>query len=156
MFFWLCWLFVAALGFSLAVVLGLLPPVASFPAEGGLQGVGSCGKRALHTGSTVVHGLSCSKACGIFPDQGADSCLLHWQVDSLPLSHQGGPVSFLVHGKSRKSFSLKSLTVRYCETGRRGAQLTTQSGDSMGYIRALNLKVHSRFLIQCSLLTLCV
>ena len=39
----------------------------------------------------VVHGLSCSKMCGIFPDQGSNLCLLHWQVDSLPLSHQGRP-----------------------------------------------------------------
>ena len=34
-------------------------------------------------GSVVVaHGLGCSVACGIFPDQGANPCLLHWQVDS--------------------------------------------------------------------------
>ena len=33
--------------------------------------------------------LSCSTACGIFPDQGLNLCLLHWQADSLPLSHQG-------------------------------------------------------------------
>ena len=26
---------------------------------------------------------------GIFLTQGSKSCLLHWQVDSLPLSHQG-------------------------------------------------------------------
>ena len=26
---------------------------------------------------------------GIFPDQGLNPCLLHWQVDSLSLSHQG-------------------------------------------------------------------
>ena len=26
---------------------------------------------------------------GIFPTQGLNSCLLHWQVDSLPLGHQG-------------------------------------------------------------------
>ena len=39
----------------------------------------------------VVHGLSCSAACGIFPDQGADPCPLHWQVDSYPLHHQGSP-----------------------------------------------------------------
>ena len=25
----------------------------------------------------------------IFPDQGLNSCLLHWQADSLPVSHQG-------------------------------------------------------------------
>ena len=37
----------------------------------------------------MAQGLSCSEACGIFPDQGSNLCLLHWQVDSLPLSHQG-------------------------------------------------------------------
>ena len=26
---------------------------------------------------------------GIFPDQGSNLCLLHWQAGSLPLSHQG-------------------------------------------------------------------
>ena len=48
--------------------------------------------RFQRTGSTlVVHGLSCSEARGIFPDQGSNPCLLHWQLDSLPLSHQGSP-----------------------------------------------------------------
>ena len=28
----------------------------------------------------MVHGLSCSTACGIFPDQGSDPCLLNWKV----------------------------------------------------------------------------
>ena len=41
------------------------------------------------TGSIVVtHRLSCSAACGIFPDHGSNPCLLHWQANSLPLSHQ--------------------------------------------------------------------
>ena len=41
-------------------------------------------------GSEVAaHRLSCSEACGIFPDQGSDPCPLHWQVDSYPLCHQG-------------------------------------------------------------------
>ena len=39
----------------------------------------------------VVHELSCSMACGIFLDQGSNLCLLHWQVDSLPVSCQGSP-----------------------------------------------------------------
>ena len=58
-----------------------------------LQGTGS--RRA---GSVVVvHGLSCSAACGIFPDQGSNLCALHWQADSQPLCHQGSPkVSFKV------------------------------------------------------------
>ena len=33
----------------------------------------------------VVHLLSCSTACGIFPDQGSNPCPLHWRVDSQPL-----------------------------------------------------------------------
>ena len=44
-------------------------------------------------GSVVVaHGLSCPEICGIFLDRGSNPCLLHWQVDSLPLSHQGSPI----------------------------------------------------------------
>ena len=39
----------------------------------GLQSAGSV---------VVAHGLSCSAACGIFPDQGSNPCLLCWQVDS--------------------------------------------------------------------------
>ena len=39
----------------------------------------------------VVHRLSCPVACGILRDQGLNPCLLHWQTDSLPLSHQGSP-----------------------------------------------------------------
>ena len=52
--------------------------------------VGSTGSRCA--GSVVVaHGLSCSAACGIFPDQGSNPCPLHWQADSQPLRHQGSP-----------------------------------------------------------------
>ena len=62
------------------MVLGLLIVVASSVAE----------HRLLNTGLIcAVHRLSCSEACGIFPDQGLNPRLLHWQVDSLPLSHQG-------------------------------------------------------------------
>ena len=41
--------------------------------------------------AVVAHGLSCSAACGIFPDQGPNPCPLHWQADSQPLRHQGSP-----------------------------------------------------------------
>ena len=44
----------------------------------------------------MAHGLSCSAVCGVFPDQGLNSCLLHWQVDSLPLSHQVSPGEIVV------------------------------------------------------------
>ena len=89
--FWLCWVFVSVRGLSLVVAsrghsssrcagLSLSRPLL-------LQSTGSrC------AGSVVVaHGPSCSAACGIFPDQGSNPCLLHWQADSQPLRHQGSP-----------------------------------------------------------------
>ena len=62
-----------------------------------LQPVGSgCDSVLWSTGSVVVaHRLSCSAARRIFLDLGLNPCLLHWQVDSLPLSHQGSPSIFL-------------------------------------------------------------
>jgi len=51
------------------------------------------------TGSTAVgHGLSWSGAYGIFSDQGLSPCLLHWQADSSPLSHQGSLREYLFEG----------------------------------------------------------
>ena len=61
-------------------------------------GLSSCGSWALEhrlNRTVVAHGLSCPEACGIFPDQGLNPCFLHWQADSLPLSHQGSPGSIL-------------------------------------------------------------
>ena len=52
-----------------------------------LSGFSSCGSRALEP----RHGLSCSVAHGIVPDQGSNPCLLHRQANSLWLSHQGSP-----------------------------------------------------------------
>ena len=40
---------------------------------------------------------------GIFPTQGSNRGLLHWQLDSLPLSHQGSP-NFLEVTTDRKYF----------------------------------------------------
>ena len=39
----------------------------------------------------MAHGLSCSAACGIFPDQGSNPCPLHWQADSYLMRPQGSP-----------------------------------------------------------------
>ena len=53
---------------------------------------GCTGSLFLHVGflylwckgfSSVVHGLSCPTACGIFPDQGSNPCPLHWQADGV-------------------------------------------------------------------------
>ena len=67
-----------------------------------MQGFSSCGKQGLlfvavyglltAVASVVVeHKLSCSMACGIFPDQGLNPRPLHWQTDSYALYHQGSP-----------------------------------------------------------------
>ena len=81
-YFWLCWVFISVRGLSLVAASGghsssrcaglsLSRPLP-------LRSTGS--RRA---GSVVVaHGLSCSAACGIFPDQGSNPCPLHWQADS--------------------------------------------------------------------------
>ena len=80
-------------GLIFVVVRGLLIAVASLVAEHRLQVHGL--QQLWHVGSVVVagrlqsadsvvvaHGLSCSAACGIFPDQGSNPCPLHWQADS--------------------------------------------------------------------------
>ena len=49
-------------------------------------------RQLRYAGSVVVaHWLSCFTSCEIFLDQGWNLCLLHWQEDSLPLSHEGSP-----------------------------------------------------------------
>ena len=60
----------------------------------------------LHVGSVItapglwspgsvagVHRCRCSLACGIFLNQRSKLCLLRWQGDPLPLSHQGSPMN---------------------------------------------------------------
>ena len=93
--FWLCWIFVSVRGLS---------PVAASGGHSSSRRAGLSLSRPLllwstgsrRAGSVVVaHGPSCSVACGIFPDQGSNPCLLHWQADSQPLRHQGSPSVFL-------------------------------------------------------------
>ena len=80
---------VAMIGSTLSLwCTGLLIAAASLGMEHRLQSAGSV---------IVTHGLSCSKACGIFPDQGSNPYLLHQQVDSSPLSHQGSPTYLSLH-----------------------------------------------------------
>ena len=62
-----------------ATALGDAASVAAIP---GLQGTGSV---------IAMLGLRRSMACGIFPHQGSNLRLLHWQAGSLPLSHQRSP-----------------------------------------------------------------
>ena len=98
-YLWLCWVFVSVRGLSLVVASG---------GHSSSRCGGHCSSRCAglslsrplllrstgsrRAGSVVVaHGLSCSEACGIFPDQGSNPCPLHRQADSQPLCHQGSP-----------------------------------------------------------------
>ena len=81
-YFWLCWVFVSVRGLS---------PVAASGGHSSSRCAGLSLSRPLplrgtgsrRAGSVIVaHGLSCSVACGIFPDQGSNLCPLHWQADS--------------------------------------------------------------------------
>ena len=76
-YLWLCWVFVSVRGLS---------PVAASRGHSSSQCAGLSLSWPLplrSSGSVVVaHGPSCSAACGIFPDQGSNPCLRHWQADS--------------------------------------------------------------------------
>ena len=108
-------------GYSL--VLCRLPiVVASLAAEGGLwglwapvavaRGLCSCSSLASSTGSVVMAlRLTHSRACGIFPDQGLNPCLLHWQVDSFPLSHQESPSFILLRNNTVHFFLMEKYNV---------------------------------------------
>ena len=71
---------VVSSGYSLVGVCGLLVAVASLVVEHGLGGiqasvVAAHGLSIVASGTSsivVVHGLRCSVACGIFPDQGSN------------------------------------------------------------------------------------
>ena len=103
-YFWLCWVFVAADGLSLVVdsrrysvsVGGLLIVVVSY---GRAQALGV-------KISVAGHRLSCSVACGIFPDQGLNSCPLNWHVHSYSVCYQGSPTISV--------FTLKNHVVPPC------------------------------------------
>ena len=90
-YFWLCWVFVSVRGLCLVAASGghSSSRCAGLSLSWPLL-LRSTGSRCA--GSVVVaHGPRCSAACGIFPDQGSNLCLLHWQADSQPLRHQGSP-----------------------------------------------------------------
>ena len=78
------------MGFSLVAVSGGYSPVVC----GHLIAVASRHRaRTLGTWTSVVvaHRFSCHLACGMFLDQRSNPCVMHWQVDFYPLSHQAGP-----------------------------------------------------------------
>ena len=110
LYFWLPRVFISVCRLSLVVVSRVYSLVAvcgliavaslvllSLVLELGASVVAVCGfsieaPRLRSTGSVVVaHRLSCSIVRGIFPDQRSNLCLLPWQVNYLPRSHQESP-----------------------------------------------------------------
>ena len=82
-------LFLAALGlhcfaqaFSGCGEQSLLSNCDAWPSHCG--GFSCCQAQAPESAGSVIvaHGLELPTACGIFPDQGANLCPLHWQADS--------------------------------------------------------------------------
>ena len=106
--------------------------------------------RFQSTGSiAVVHRLSCFMSCGIFLDQGSNLCLLHWQVDSLPQSHQGSPVEpvlrvsiFLTTQKQDLHLRMDIGKKHWRFSEKRGSvKWSWKVGDENGFQEALNLFV---------------
>ena len=83
-------------GYSLVEEGRLLLAVASLVAEhrpwgSGLQELQLPGCKAQTV--DAAQGLGCSMACGVLSGQGSNLCLLNWQADSSPLSHEGSPTA---------------------------------------------------------------
>ena len=58
--------------------------------------------------------LTCSAARGLFPDQGSNLSLLHWQPDSSPLSHQESPRYNIFNDCSVTTWSFNSWPANPC------------------------------------------
>ena len=65
----------------------------------------------------MAHGLNCCVACGIFSDQGSNPCFLHWQMESLPLSHRRSPSLILLKSDNHLRQSVSILTLWTLEAG---------------------------------------
>ena len=72
-YLWLCWVFAAVHGLSLAVASRVYS-LTAVPC-----GMQARGAQAL---AVVVHRFSCPATCGTLPDQGSNPRPLRWQADS--------------------------------------------------------------------------
>ena len=117
-------------------VLGHLIAVASLVVE-----------RKLYSTSSVavVHRLICSEAYGIFLNQGLNLWLLHWQADSLPLSHQGNLEDFLLTQILRGPLDLNQKL----RVGPSNSRFNNEAFHTFTYVRILiftrNLTQHSTY-----------
>jgi len=77
----------ASKGYSPVAALRLLTAVVSF--------AWNVGSRHVRSAVAALE-LSCSMACGTFPDRGLNPCTLRCQTDSLSLSHQEAPAPIMI------------------------------------------------------------
>ena len=91
---WLCWVLIALHEPSLVVTsAGYSCSAWASHWEGFYCCCAKTSGVVAHGLNSCGAGLSCSAACGIFPDQGLNQSLLHWQANSYPLHDQGSPGS---------------------------------------------------------------
>ena len=87
-----------------------------------LQGLLCLGSSGSRTSVAAAHGLGnwgsraqYSRRTGLVapwhPDQGSNPCLLHWQVDYLPLKQQGSPILVHFYKYLFDSYSVQNLSV---------------------------------------------
>ena len=81
MYFWLHWVFVAALRLSLVAASGDYSSCSAGASRCGGFSCWRAGALGAWASVVVALGLGCSAACGTFPGQGSNLCPLHWQVD---------------------------------------------------------------------------
>ena len=96
----------------------------------------------------VVHGPHCSAARGILPDPGSNVCLLPWQADSSPLSHQGSPEYFSKCLLATYIYSLKKWLKAYASILPQTplpSRLPHNSGQSSRAVQKVLVMVHFKF-----------
>ena len=75
---------------------------------------------------------------GIFPTQGSSADLLHWQVDSLPLSHLGSPRELIGKSQICREVVRKAETLK-CELKLPSTGAISSSGSFSSAFKALQL-----------------
>ena len=115
------------------------------------MGFSSCSTRALeHRFSSCAWAFCCRVVCGIFPDQEWNRCLLHWQEDSLPPSHQGNPRDQFLMTKPSVQFSSSVVSDSATPwTAAHQASLSITNSQSLFKLMSIELRVLSKHLILC-------
>ena len=92
----------------------------------------------------MAHGLSCSVACGIFPDQGSKPCPLYWQADSFFFNFYLFIYLFLA------LLGLRFCAMAFSSCGKRGPLFITVRGPfTIAASLAVEHRLQTRRLSNC-------